>query len=59
MLWSGEEMLDGEYQRAEMPVRARAARGGLRRKEWKSIFAKQSFALPQRPNRSRQGVELN
>ena len=60
MLWSAEEMLDGQHPRVAIPAHARTAHKGLlQKKDWKRISAESSFMSFRQPNCSRDWTELN
>ena len=63
MPWSTEEMLDGQYQRVDIPAHARAAHKGLLQKKREKKKKKTGRSLLSRPLRSPddpvgQGTEL-
>ena len=56
---SAEEMLDGQYQRVDIPAHARSTQKGLPQKRLEEISAESSLFTPRRPNRSRDRTELH
>ena len=59
MLWSAEEMLDGQRQRVDIPAHARAAHKGLLQKRLEEDLCLIILHPPHPHNLVGQGAELN